>query len=176
MTLRHKDFEGLVKPTLYIDEFESKIASDDEIVVLSFIVLNAGLCNDMVEWFEKGYDFVMDADKSPGEVYPNKYLVYVEIKRRTQLIQQIKELLEDLETLTEFKLEEWEITSKGKSTFYDEKKLKKILDLSPHVYRINNEEELNEMRTMASIPIKSTLNKKDIDSDLEEMLVQAGII
>ena len=176
MTLKYKDLAEQVKPSLFVDEFESKIADDSEIVVLSFLVRNANAALDLVNWFEKGYSYVIDADNSPGEVYLNWHLVYVEIKRRTALIEQIKELLTDLETLTEHTLEDWVITHNEKETHYDEKKLTKLIDLSPHVYRINHEEELNEMRLIANIPIKSTINKADLDPELEVLMVQSGLI
>lgn len=172
--LNYKDMVGMLKPTLYIDEFSSKIAEDDEIVVLSFYVKNDRVCNDLINWFEKGYQYILDADRSPGEVSPNRYLVFVEIERRTRLIDQIKELIEDLETLTEWRLNNWVITHDGQDTKYDPEVLKDMIDLSPHVYRLNHEKELNEMRTAANLPTKSTLKGKDPELDIIRM--QAGIL
>ena len=82
-SLGYKDLEGLMKPTVHVDEFSSKMGDDDDIIVISFFVRDAQAAKDLMAWFEKGYDFVLDADKSPGEVKPNRYLVYVEIRRRS---------------------------------------------------------------------------------------------
>ena len=172
--LQYKDMVGIIKPTLYVDEFSSKIGDDDEIAVLSFYLTNSIGCDDLIAWFEKGYEYVLDADRSPGEVSPNRFLVFVEIARRTRLIGQIEELLLDLGTLTEFELDEWTITHDGQSTEFDATVLESMLDLSPHVYRLNNEAELNEMRTAANLPVKSVL--KGNDPELDVIRVQAGIL
>jgi len=73
--LKHKDMIGLIKPTVHIDEFVSKMGNDDDIATVSFYTKNSKVADDLVEWFEKGYDFVLDADRSPGEIKPNRYLV-----------------------------------------------------------------------------------------------------
>jgi hypothetical protein len=80
--LGYKDLEGILKPTIHIDEFSSKMGDDDDIIVLSFFTRDKGAAKDLMNWFEKGYDFVLDADQSPGEIKPNRYLVYVEMRRR----------------------------------------------------------------------------------------------
>lgn len=174
MGLQYKDMVGIIKPTLHIDDFSSKIANDDEIAVLSFYTTNSQVCDDLISWFEKGYDFVIDADRSPGEVSPNRYLVFVEVERRTRLIEQIKELLEGLGTLTEHDLDEWIITHDNQETHYDPEALEGMLDLSPHVYRLNHEAELNEMRVIAGLPFKGSLKGKD--AELDVIRSQAGIL
>ena len=90
--LNYKDMEGLMKPTIHVDEFSSKMGDDDDIIVLSFFVRDPSAAKDLMNWFEKGYDFVLDADKSPGEIKPNRYLVYVELKRRTTTADKIQDL------------------------------------------------------------------------------------
>jgi len=174
MGLRYKDMVGIIKPTLHIDEFSSKIADDDEISVLSFYLNNGTACDDLIGWFEKSYEYVIDADKSPGEIDTNRFLVFVEIERRTRLIHQIKEVLEDLETITEYTLKDWIITHDGKEIRYDEEQLSKMIDLSPKVYRINHEQELNEMRTAAGLPVQSEPRVPDTELDLFRS--RAGIL
>jgi hypothetical protein len=83
--LKYKDLDGMMKPTIHVDEFASKMGDDDDIVVLSFFVRSKEAANDLISWFEKGYDFVMDADCSPGEISPGRFLVYVELRRRTRV-------------------------------------------------------------------------------------------
>ena len=72
--------EGLLKPEIHVDEFTSKMGEDDDIIVVSFFVRDPNAAKDLMNWFEKGYDFVIDADRSPGEIKPNRFLVYVEIR------------------------------------------------------------------------------------------------
>ena len=99
-SLEFKDMEGLMKPTIHVDEFSSKMGDDDDIVVVSFFVRDAQAAKDLMSWFEKGYDFVLDADCSPGEIKPNRYLVYVEMRRRSTAGANVETLLNDLNTLT----------------------------------------------------------------------------
>jgi hypothetical protein len=116
-SLSYKDMEGLLKPTVHVDEFSSKMGDDDDIVVLSFFVRNDQAAKDLMSWFEKGYDFVLDADRSPGEIKPGRYLVYVEIRRRSTAGANVEQLLNDLNTLTEFEnSSDWTMHYKGKST------------------------------------------------------------
>ena len=56
--LEYKDMEGILKPTVHIDEFASKMGDDDEIIVISFFVRSKQAARDLASWFEKGYDFV----------------------------------------------------------------------------------------------------------------------
>ena len=98
--LQYKDMEGLLKPTIHIDEFAAKMGDDDDIIVVSFFVRDKTAAKDLMNWFEKGYDFVLDADKSPGEIKPGRYLVYLEMRRRSTAPQNVYRLLDDLSTLT----------------------------------------------------------------------------
>ena len=81
-SLNFKDFEGLLKPTIHVDEFSSKMGDDDDIIVVSFFVRNDQAAKDLMSWFEKGYDFVLDADKTSGEQTDGYYRVFVEIERK----------------------------------------------------------------------------------------------
>lgn len=161
MSLRFKDMVGIIQPTMYIDEFSSKISDDAEIVVLSFYVSAELAAEDLISWFEKGYKFVVDADRSPGEVSPNRFLVFIEMERDVKVIEQIKEILDDLATLTEFTLPDWTIIHKGQKTRYSPEKLRLMVNLSPQTYRINNEQELNEIRQAAGLDVKTFVNEDD---------------
>ena len=111
--LSYKDMEGLMKPTIHVDEFSSKMGDDDDIIVVSFFVRDESAAKDLMNWFEKGYDFVLDADRSPGEIKPNRYLVYVEIRRRSTAGANVEILLRDLNTLTEYNLDDWTMHYRG---------------------------------------------------------------
>lgn len=164
----------MIKPTIHVDEFISKIGGDDDFMVLSFYVKSELAADDLVDWFERGYEYVLDADKSPGEIKPNRYLVYVEISRRTRVIRQMEEMITDLETLTEHKLSDWKVTFDGKKYPFDPDTLHDILILSPRQWRRIHEEDLNEMRNKAGVPIKTQPRLKDKDLDIVRQ--QAGIL
>lgn len=176
MGLEYRDMEGMLKPTVYVDEFKSKVGDDDAYVVLSFYVHNHTVAKDLVTWFEGGYEFIIDADNSPGEIEPNRYLVFVEIKRRTQLIAQMQEMLEDFETLTEHKPEDWTITFEGNDYANDAEVLEKVLILSPQSYRETHEMELNEMRKAANLPLKRIYKTDKRDVDMNLIRQRAGLL
>jgi len=152
--LQYKDLEGIMKSTVHIDEFASKMGDDDDIVVVSFFVRDLQAAKDLVSWFEKGYDFVLDADRSPGEIKPSRYLVYVELRRRPNVAKQVGTLIDDLGTLTEFTPEDWTMKYDGQTQPWSEEAMKETVPLTPADYRATHEEDLNDVRTAAGIEPK----------------------
>ena len=94
-SLDYLDMEGQLESKISIDEYAAKMGPDHEVVTLSFIVKSELAGEDLVSWFEKGYDFVIDASTSEGELAPGKYVVFVELDRRSRVPQRIIELLND---------------------------------------------------------------------------------
>ena len=162
-TLEYKDMEGMLKPTVHIDEFASKMGDDDEIIVISFFVRSKQAARDLASWFEKGYDFVMDADQSPGEIKPGRYLVYIEMRRRSSAGEWVAQLLEDLSTLTEFEPKDWTMHYNDKDYPFSREEFDRLVPLSPHLYRQEKEQGLNEMRVAAGIqPVQIFDRQPDI--------------
>jgi hypothetical protein len=161
-----------MKPTIHVDEFSSKMGDDEDIIVLSFFVRDKEAARDLVAWFEKGYDFIMDADRSPGEIKPNRYLVYVEIRRRSSAPDNIELLLDDLGTLTEFDIQDWQVHYEGREWPWSVEKFRSTVPLSPDAYRASREEDLNEWRQSAGLPVKKI---RDTKQDLRELQDIAGI-
>ena len=153
--------EGMIKPVIHIDEFTSKMGDDDDIIVISFFVRDQQAAKDLMKWFEKGYDFIIDADRSPGEIKPNRYLVYVEIRRRSVAGAHVQQLLEDLSTLTEFDPEDWTMTYEGVSMPYSQEEFERVVPLSPKEYRKQHEGDLNEWRVAAGLPTKAIYEEDD---------------
>ena len=174
-SLGFKDLEGLMKPTVHVDEFSSKMGDDDDVIVISFFVRDAQAAKDLMAWFEKGYDFVLDADRSPGEIKPNRYLVYVEIRRRSIAGGNVEMLLNDLNTLTEYAdSNEWTMHYKGKEIPFSRDMFDQLVPLSPRAYRERYEKDLNEVRVAAGVPVVSNYDKKD--RALQAIQSAAGII
>jgi hypothetical protein len=174
-SLGFKDMEGLMKPTIHVDEFSSKMGDDDDIIVISFFVRDPQAAKDLMSWFEKGYDFVLDADRSPGEIKPGRYLVYVEIRRRSTAGGHVEQLLNDLNTLTEFEdSSAWTMHYKEKETPFSRDSFDSTVPLTPKTYRDRYERDLNEVRIAAGIPVISTYDRHD--RDLQIIQSAAGII
>lgn len=155
--LDYHDMVGQVEPTVSIDEYSAKMGKDSELITLAFTVNSKMAGDDLTSWLEKGYDFVLDAQISDGEIVPGKYLVFVEMNRRSHAPKKIISMLDDLNTLTELDLEDWKIKIKDKIYGPSEEVIKNNITLSPHEYRVQEEkqEELNEIRTLANLPTKN---------------------
>jgi len=174
-SLGFKELEGLMKPTIHIDEFSSKMGDDDDIIVVSFFVRDQQAAKDLMNWFERGYDFVLDADRSPGEIKPNRYLVYVEIRRRSNAGSNVETLLDDLNTLTEYEdSADWTMHYKGEEIPFSRDAFDATVPLSPKAYRDRYETDLNEMRIAAGMPVVATYDKKD--PELQAIQSAAGLI
>jgi len=171
--LDYQDLKGQMIPTVAVDEYKAKAGTDDEIVTLAFTVKGDQASQDLVDWFERGYEWIIDAEVSDGEYVPGKNLVFVEMPRRTTVPERIVELLNDLETLTDLKITDWTIRIDGEDHDCDLDQLKNLIILSPHDYRIENEEDLNEMREIAGLPIINAYGDKD--KELKDYIAKAGL-
>jgi len=174
-SLGFKDLEGMMKPTVHVDEFSSKMGDDDDVIVLSFFVRDAQAAKDLMNWFEKGYDFVLDADRSPGEIKPNRYLVYVEIRRRSTAGGHVEQMLNDLNTLTEFEdSSAWTMHYKNDHIPFSRDEFDQVVPLSPRAYRERYEKDLNEVRVAAGLPVIDNYDKRD--RALQSIQSAAGIL
>ena len=113
MALDYLDLEDQVKDVITVDEYAAKMGKDSDIVTITFTVNSRLAAKDLVTWFERGYDFVLDASVSDGEIEPGKWLVFVEMDRRSKVPERIIKLLNDLETLTGLKLKDWTVEIEG---------------------------------------------------------------
>ena len=105
------DLEDIVKPTISIDEFESKI--DDEAIVVAFSLGTGGdqPAKDLAEFIEGGKNEVLDAEVSPGPDTNGNYLLFVEFSRSDEFPQNLKNVLESLRSLT--LVSDWKYTYYG---------------------------------------------------------------
>jgi hypothetical protein len=170
--LEYKDMVGIMKPTIHVDEFSSKMGDDDDVIVASFFVRSKQAADDLASWFEKGYEWVLDADTSPGEIKSGRYLVYIELRRRSQAGKYLSEAVNDLETLTEFKPDQWVMVYQDKESPFSREEFEKLVPLSPKEYRKENEEDLNEMRAAAGIDHKQVFDR---EKDIQQLQAAAGI-
>lgn len=170
--LQYKDMAGMLKPTIHVDEFASKMGDDDDIIVVSFFVRSKSAARDLVNWFEKGYDWILDADQSPGEIKPGRFLVYIEMRRRSSAGKHLVEAINDLETLTEFSLDDWTMHFNNSTLPFTLDNFNNNVPLSPKEYRKRQEESLNEMRIAAGLDVKPT---QTFGSDIRQLQTAAGI-
>lgn len=98
--LHANDLRHFVKKVFDIDSYRSKIGDDQDVVVLTFTVAQEDPAKDLENFIEMGYDFVLDADCSPGETDDGNYKVFVEIERSKHVAAQIREIVDGVEKLT----------------------------------------------------------------------------
>jgi hypothetical protein len=162
MALDYMDLEGQLKDKITIDEYSAKMGKDSDIVTVTFTTNSKLAAKDLVTWFERGYDFVLDASVSDGEIEPGKWLVFIEMDRRSKVPNRIITLLSDLETLTGLEVDDWTVEIDGDEYEANEEILKQKMILNPNEYKDKKESEdeepetdLNEMRLRAGLDVKT---------------------
>lgn len=181
--LEHGDLKRLIHPELHIDEYKSKMGSDEDIGVISFKVRGKEPAADLVNFVEKGYDWVLDADVSAGEKSDGDYLVFVEADRNGQLPQRILRLMEDIMNLTEQKLSEWRVRyykfDKEHPLTIDT--LTGVIPLSPEAYvkkyestesKHKKSTDIDQLKTAAGVKVDT---KAPVNDFTESLRVAAGI-
>ena len=129
--LDYHDMKGQVVPEVSVDEYAAKMGDDSDIVTLTFIVNSKLAAEDLVSWLEIGYDYVLDASVSDGEIEPGKWLVFVEMKRRSNIPDKIINILSDLKTLTALNIKDWKVKVNEKKYSADKDVLKQEIILTP---------------------------------------------
>lgn len=172
MSLGHLDMEHELIPLLGIDQFAARLGEDEDIITLNFVIRSKNAGEDLVIWLERGYEFILDAEVSPGEVEIGKYYVFAEINRRPSSPRKIMEILDDLSTLTGIRGEDWSIKVNRKRYPATKENIESFVPTTSNDYRKINESELNEWREIAGLKTEKIY---DSDPDIIEMQRQAGI-
>ena len=173
--LETNDLKRLVNPELHIDQYKSKMGDDADVCVVSFKVTGKEPANDVVAFFEKGYDWVLDADVSAGEQEDGDYLVFVEVARNKDTAKNILKLLEDLMNLTEQKEDEWNFTYYKSSDKHPVtiENLEAVVPLSKEEYlRQTDNREIDQLKTAAGVEVTT---KAPVNDFTESLRVAAGI-
>lgn len=97
--LSSSDLKNYVSEIFTIDRYSSKMGEDKDIVVLGFTVNGKTPAIDLMEFIEKGYQFILDADMSTGEEHDGKYQVFAEILRSPEIAENIDQLLNGIKQL-----------------------------------------------------------------------------
>jgi len=138
--LRAGDLEHLVKKVFEIDSFKSKTGDDEDIVVLSFTVDQEDAAKDLENFIEMGYEFVLDADATPGETDDGNYRVYVELERNRHVAKQIREIVDGIILLTGLDYMRFRYFKSFKSQVATEENLSAIVPTDKNAYNIATEE------------------------------------
>lgn len=170
------DLARLIHPELHIDEFKSKLGDDADIVVVSFKVSTKEPANDLVAFIEKGYDWVVDADLSSGEMDDGSYIVFVELDRNESVADNIMTMIDDILNLTEQQVEDWRVRyyKSHKEKQLSLESLKEMIPNSPDAYeRAYGQEAIDQLKTAAGVKVDTKAPKNDFTETLRNL---AGII
>jgi E3 ubiquitin-protein ligase DOA10 len=99
--LKRHDLKGTISPIISVDEFEAKAGSDAEVVVIAFYLDDENPAKDLDSFIERSAFEVVDVDVSPNPDEDGNYLVFVEIKREPESSELLKELIKDIENVTD---------------------------------------------------------------------------
>ncbi len=132
--LRYGDLENYISEIFTVDQYQSKMGEDRDIVVLGFKVKEKYPAQDLVEFIEKGYSFILDADMSPGEEIDGQYKVFVEIERTPKLTEQLTELIQGISQLSDNY--DWKFKYQKSSTIleFDEDNIKSSIPMTQNEY------------------------------------------
>ena len=138
-SLRAGDLRHMIKKVFGVDNYKSKVGNDEEVVVLSFVVSEEDPAKDLENFIEMGYDFVLDADVTPGETDDGEFLVFVELERGKHVAEQIMEIINGVTKLTEFDYMRFRYFKNFKSQEATEENLATIVPSDKNSYKIATE-------------------------------------
>lgn len=159
--LRSGDLEHYVSETFTVDRYKSKMGEDGDVVVLGFKVREKYPAIDLMEFIEKGYDFILDADMSSGEENDGQYQVFVEIERTPQLQEQLKELLGGVGQLCSCKEWRFRYQSAPSSIEFNEDTIGKHIPMTAEDYE-------RTVLTIKENDVKEFFNQGSVDVALDE--------
>lgn len=190
--LEYGDLKRLVRPYIQIDGFKSKMGDDEDIIVLCIKVKEKVPAEDFMTFLENGYEDVLDADVSQGEMDDGSYLVFVEMRRDKDAPQIIMGIVEDTLNLTGQSIEDWTFSYHRDRTKHPLtlENLQRLMVLSPREYRNRFEKktkkeksssqeksqseraEINQLKAAAGVPVSSAGPQPP---EIQEMQLAAGI-
>lgn len=100
MGLQKEDLKHTIYDIFEIDSYQSKMGDDKDIVTLSFSMREKAPADDLVKFLEGGYNFILDADVTPGEQSDGTYKVFVEMERNRHAPEHIFEILDGIKKIS----------------------------------------------------------------------------
>lgn len=153
--------EDRVEPIVHFDEYVPKMGESDNVIVASFKVTGKTAAQDLENFMEKGYDWILDAETSPGEISEGNYVVFVEAERRTSFPSVFINMVEDMSNITGLQPSDYTMVYYKDNVNEDNKDLSEqnianSVPLSPKKYRDNKaaSDVLESMMITARVPFK----------------------
>jgi len=174
--LEQGDLKRLVHDELHIDEFKSKLGRDEDVCVVSFKCKGKEPANDLVNFIEKGYNWVIDADVSSGEMDDGDYIVFIECERDASIPRNIILMMNELLNVTGQKIGQWRVRYyKGAEEYpLTLSSLEKLIPTNPTEYKKRfGDDDLEAMKAAANVKTDKKAPKNDFT---ESLRAAAGLI
>jgi hypothetical protein len=104
--VKYNELKSLVKSTISVADFEPKVASVNEVTVVSFYTKDERPADDLARFLERSIVDILDTEVSPVADDNGYYLVFVEIKNEN-LMHKVFAMLEDVSRLID--INDWTI-------------------------------------------------------------------
>lgn len=140
MGLRKEDLKHTLYDIFEIDSYQSKMGDDKDIVTLSFSMRDKAPADDLVRFLEGGYNFILDADVTPGEQSDGSYKVFVEMERNRHIHDHIYEILDGVKKISGLDQLKFRYYKNFKSKDATMENIQETVPTSPNDYGITREE------------------------------------
>ena len=112
--LREGDLKDTVLSKISIDEFEPKTGESKDVIVIGYQVTESGVGTDLYNFINSGITEYRDVEVSPNPNPEGYYMVFVEIDRNQQAMENILNLTSDITNIA------GELDWKGKTHLMDD--------------------------------------------------------
>ena len=163
-SLKAGDLRNLVSHIFEVDSYRSKMGDDKDVVVISFTVESKAPADDLVDFIEKGYECVLDADVTPGELSNGKYKVFVELQRDKNVAENISNILYGVGKLTAVENFKFRYYKSFDSKDAVRETLEEIIPNDPATYESSIKE--HKMESYEHFFAKGRLEKVVMENDL----------
>jgi hypothetical protein len=134
--LINDEMKGLVLSIISIDQFEPKVGSEEETVVVAFSVNNnEQAAKDLSNFLETGTVELLDVDVSPAPDEKSHYKVFVEFSRNDELYEKTAAMLADIDKLIG-RTTDWQYTAYKlpEPRKFDQERFERDVTTSPEEY------------------------------------------
>ncbi len=183
MSLYADDLNAMIKSRITVDEYKSKMGDDEDMIVVAFQAMDREPAWDLMNFLEKGYPFILDADVSPGEMEDGLYIIFVEFERTEKFPEQLLKVVEDVMKLTEHKkLTDWSFKyyKYSKALELTEENLRKMpLNSRDYLAKINSapgvEDEGDGIGDIEMGAVGESIEDRKIRTELNKVRRIAGL-
>ena len=160
MSLREGDLKDMMHDVFEIDSFSSKMGADKDIVTLSFSLKEKAPADDLMNFLERGYGFILDADVTSGEQSDGTYKVFVELARDNDVHNNILEIIDGVKNLSEIEDFKFRYYKNWRSQDLSQETLEELVPSNPDNYGLKVEE--SRMSNYKEFFSKSYLDQIDL--------------